>query len=111
MVLNKRTVKTLLTLPIKKQWFDMIAKGEKKEEYREIKPYYTVRFQNIGLLSKKTVNPTGDMLALILQNGYGKDAPKMMAFVRLLIRKGKPEWGAEPGKTYYVLKILNWFPV
>ena len=27
----------MLTLPIKKQWFDMILSGEKKEEYREIK--------------------------------------------------------------------------
>ena len=24
----------MLTLPIKKKWFDMIASGEKKEEYR-----------------------------------------------------------------------------
>ena len=30
----------MLTLPIKKKWFDMILSGEKKEEYREIKPYY-----------------------------------------------------------------------
>ena len=29
----------MLTLPIKKKWFDMILSGEKKEEYREIKPY------------------------------------------------------------------------
>ena len=29
----------MLTLPIKKKWFDMIVSGEKKEEYREIKPY------------------------------------------------------------------------
>ena len=26
-----------LTLSLKKQWFDMIKSGEKKEEYREIK--------------------------------------------------------------------------
>ena len=26
----------MLTLPIKKKWFDMIKSGEKKEEYREI---------------------------------------------------------------------------
>ena len=29
----------MLTLPIKKKWFDMILSGEKKEEYREIKPF------------------------------------------------------------------------
>ena len=34
----------MLTLPIKKKWFDMIFSGEKKEEYREIKPYYETRF-------------------------------------------------------------------
>ena len=36
----------MLTLPIKKKWFDMIKSGEKKEEYREIKPYWTKRFEN-----------------------------------------------------------------
>ena len=36
----------MLTLPIKKKWFDMIVSGEKKEEYREIKPYYDSRFMN-----------------------------------------------------------------
>ena len=34
----------MLTLPIKKKWFDMILSGEKKEEYREIKPYWFIRF-------------------------------------------------------------------
>ena len=34
----------MLILPIKKKWFDMIASGEKKEEYREIKTYWTSRF-------------------------------------------------------------------
>jgi len=29
-----------LTLSLNKQWFDMIKSGEKKEEYREIKPFW-----------------------------------------------------------------------
>lgn len=29
----------MLTLPIKRMWFDMIASGEKKKEYRAIKEY------------------------------------------------------------------------
>ena len=33
----------MLILPIKKKWFDMIRSGEKKEEYREIKSYWTSR--------------------------------------------------------------------
>ncbi len=36
----------MLTLPIKRMWFDMVASGEKKEEYREIKEYYDSRLLN-----------------------------------------------------------------
>ena len=32
-----------LHLTLKKKWFDMIASGKKKEEYREIKPYWFER--------------------------------------------------------------------
>lgn len=38
---------SMLVLPIKKKWFDMIASGEKKEEYREIKDYYDTRIGNV----------------------------------------------------------------
>ena len=41
----------MLILPIKKKWFDMIVSGEKKEEYREIKPYYDSRFRTLSVLS------------------------------------------------------------
>lgn len=33
-----------LTLSLKKKWFDMIASGEKQEEYREIKWLWVRRF-------------------------------------------------------------------
>lgn len=32
-----------LTLSLKKKWYDMIASGEKKEEYREITEYWNKR--------------------------------------------------------------------
>ena len=34
---------TTLYLNLKKEYFDQIKSGIKKEEYREIKPYWTVR--------------------------------------------------------------------
>lgn len=37
----------MLILPIKGKWFNMILSGDKREEYREIKPYYTTRFKKI----------------------------------------------------------------
>lgn len=36
----------MLILPIKRKWFDMILSGEKKEEYRDIKPYYDTRLMD-----------------------------------------------------------------
>ena len=97
----------MLTLPIKKQWFDMIAKGEKKEEYREIKPYFEKRFMYAGLLSYWTDDhmPTGNISKIALRNGYSHCSPTMYVYVKLTIGEGQPEWGAEPNKKYYVLHI------
>ena len=38
----------MLTLPIKKKWYDMILTGEKKEEYREIKDFYKGRLGGLA---------------------------------------------------------------
>jgi len=44
---------------------------------------------------------------LIFKNGYHKNASKIKCFIELSQGYGKKEWGAEPGKLYYVLKILS----
>ena len=41
------------------------------------------------------------------RNGYSVKSPSFAAKVRLAIGTGKNEWGAEPNKKYYVLKILE----
>ena len=88
----------MLTLPIKQKWFDMIASGFKKEEYREITPYYEARlgkYMDDGLFR------------IILRAGYRKDSPKLNCLVRGRKGTGRPEWGAEPGKEYFVLRIYE----
>lgn len=106
----------MLTLPIKKKWFDMIASGEKKEEYREIKPYYDSRFMNaFGFLLVGGQMGYGDAapkeirkpwpVPIVFRNGYSEESPEIICKCTLHFGKGKPEWGAEPGKLYYVLKI------
>lgn len=101
----------MLILPIKKKWFDMILSGEKKEEYREIKPYYMIRFSNIGLLNMELESlnyvETGNERQIMFRNGYSKNSPSFLADVSLNIGTGKTEWGAELGKKYYVLRIHN----
>lgn len=91
----------MLVLPIKKKWFDMILLGEKKEEYREIKPYYVSRF------SKLFCSYGWDKQKIMFRNGYGKDSPSFIAKCTLSVGIGKREWGAELGKKYYILKILE----
>ena len=108
--------RAMLTLPIKKKWFDMIVSGEKKEEYREIKPYYDSRFMNaFGFLLVGGQMVYGEAapeeirkpwpVSVVFRNGYSKDSPEVVCKCTLQFGKGKPEWGAEPGKLYYVLKI------
>lgn len=100
----------MLTLPIKKKWFDMILSGEKKEEYREIKPYYTSRlFKNCNFSSRDVMeNYTPDnCFEVIFRNGYSKNSPSIKCKVSCWCNYGKKEWGAEPNKLYFVLKILS----
>lgn len=42
--LTEECMSRTLDLVLKHKWFDMIACGEKKEEYREIKPFWKNRF-------------------------------------------------------------------
>lgn len=101
----------MLTLPIKKKWFDMILSGEKKEEYREIKPYYDKRLFNycrlVALEEYAYDVWSHPEFEVIFRNGYSKTSPKIKCKVNCRKDYGKTEWGAEPNKMYYVLKILS----
>ena len=88
----------MITLTIKKKWFGMIKSGEKKEEYRQIKPYYDSRFKDIG---------PEYMYKIIFRNGYSKNSPAIKCNCIIYKRCGNSDWGAIPDKEYYVLKILS----
>lgn len=75
----------MLILPIKKKWFDMIKSGEKKEEYREYKPYYALRFS-------KYFDAFDTPKPIIFRNGYSKNSPKIKCFCILRVGIGKTEW-------------------
>lgn len=90
----------MLVLPIKKKWFDMILSGEKKEEYREIKPYYDKRIGHYAI-------GTGKITTLVLRNGYSYNSPAIKCKCSISIGTGIEGWGAEPNINYYVIKILK----
>lgn len=88
----------MLTLPIKQQWFDMIRRGEKLEEYRAITPYYNARF----------LAHAGAPLTMRLRNGYSKRSPTVECVVIPFCGgSGYPAWGGVPGQRYWVLFIRS----
>jgi len=55
----------VLNLTLYRKWFDKIKSGEKKYEFRDIKPYWTKRLEG------KTYSE------IHFRNGYGKNRPFM----------------------------------
>lgn len=85
----------------------MIDSGVKVEEYREIKEFWLVRLTNY---SKKESNfPAVSFLNFLyveFQHGYSKTARRMTFEMKSIsIATGNPDWGAESGKKYFVIKL------
>jgi len=91
----------ILHLTLKKKWYDMILSGEKKEEYREIKPYWVKRFTNQA--TKDLIQP--DMIVFV--NGYGFDKPSFQVNCIDFIAdfSQHPEWGGETEKMQFIFKL------
>ena len=101
----------MLTLPIAGKWFAMILSGEKKEEYRETSAYWMTRFAKVfggcayGIVYAECLKTKSAVGEIRFRNGYGKTSPTFIAKCTLSVGTGREEWGAEPGKEYYTLKI------
>ena len=90
--------KPSLILPVKGLWLRKIWSGEKKEEYREDKPYYQ------RLLEKYRDFPS---FTVGFRAGYSQDSPMAVCLCKLKKGEGFEEWGAEKGKKYYVFELLK----
>lgn len=105
----------ILHLTLKKKWFDMVGNG-KEEEYRELTPFWISRlcdfhkgsvgglvfdFHKLGCHTLKEFDRV-----LFANGGHFGDVPKkLFEFNGIEIREGSEEWGAEPGKKYFVIKL------
>lgn len=111
----------MLTLPINKKWFDMSVNGTKKEEYRDIKPYWTKRlsgligineselFRDVKIAKDKHKTIcylTSTKPKVMYRNGYSIRSPYFIATVRLKIGYGKKEWGALD-EICYILEYVE----
>jgi hypothetical protein len=84
----------VLRLTLKKRWFDMIASGEKKEEYREIKDWI------ISRLHGKSYD------VVEFSNGYGAHVPKItVEYLGWGNGIGRAEWGATPMKPTIIIRL------
>lgn len=115
-----------LNLTLKKKWFDMIASGEKEEEYREIKQYWCNRLlwhehhaevgciQSLkdaleydaerGWLSDGVFTTVYDTVTF--KNGYSKNAPSIVLELKnITYGKAKPEWSDNWEGDVFILKL------
>ena len=100
------TTKETFHLNLKKEWFDMILSGEKKEEYRDITDYWKNRFAK--LFTTKFLGETYYPIVetITFSNGYAKDRRQFeIEWKGTMIGKGKEEWGADSDKEYYVFQL------
>ena len=127
--------KKVLKLVVSKQWFDMIASGEKTEEYRIIKDYWAKRlllvrseledpFSKLDKdLSEKWDSISPEMAKycfnspyyksvpfthVLFINGYRKDSPRIEKEIES-ITIGKPKKGLCPDKwldtEFFIIKF------
>lgn len=87
-----------LYLPLKKEWYNMIESGEKKEEYREINNYWASRLLHRHIQQFK--------LFEAVRFSYGYTNRTMTYKIESLrIGKGKPEWGAPTDHEVFIIKL------
>ena len=122
-----------LHLVLKRKWWDMIASGIKKAEYRDVTLYWAKRLLDVGLrrllkrndivgwyiTDKRYLGDLNSWLRLMIEQkdfafrnfenvcfhlGYTNT---IMTFqiLSISIGIGKNEWGTEPNKEYFVIKL------
>lgn len=115
-----------LRLSLKRKWFEMTKCGVKTEDYREINPYWIHRLiseefafdchesDEIDIRRIEThleACPNGFFKKFdynIMTLGYPRsdDTERILKLKHdgIEIRTGNPDWGAENGKLYFVIK-------
>ena len=108
-----------LDLVLKHHWYDMIASGEKKEEYREIKPYWIKRLIGDYKITNDPIIWDGIVVKATMHLEIFKPQYTLVKFHRgytnttmtfeiksIGIGKGNPKWGA-PEENVFIIKLGN----
>ena len=99
-------MKPILNLTISRRWFDMIASGEKCEEYR------TASNRQVANAYCRAINGGGFDGAplMVLRAGYRMDSPALaVEVVGMDVRSARdvrhPEWGERRGEARIVISL------
>lgn len=85
----------VLRLTLKRRWFDLIASGEKREEYREPGRWILSRLEG------------KEYAAVEFRNGYQPDAPVVrVQYLGWSYGHGRPEWGG-PGPGGELVVVIR----
>ena len=102
---------SVLRLFLTREWYDLIASGKKKEEYREFKPFYRSRIDSwVCRFHKLLHEHSGEYmkchLVIAFSLGYTKAD---MFFIGDVINPAdvrdwsiRPDWGEPCGKHYAI---------
>ena len=112
--ISNEMLPAVLRLSLKKKWFNMTKSGVKTEDYREINDYWIKRlcsdwcsgFDNVA--RENVYMPVfKEFTKNIMTLGYpsNNDKERIIEFEHkgIEIRTGNSEWGAVPGKQYFVI--------
>lgn len=114
-ILDRRSC-SVLSLVLTRKWYDMIARGEKREEYRLATEYWQKRLWNWNLAFTPKTTPVVEF-----RRGYAKNASRMAFWTMGLETAGglmpyafvaadetgkvrHPEWG-EPENAHFVIEL------
>ena len=111
MTRRRRSECSVLPLVLEGRWYDMIASGKKREEYRAATKYWRVRMENWDRRTTAVRAPVVEF-----RRGYARDAARM-AFWCLGFPVGygmrcydfrekaqHPTWG-EPASPHFVISL------
>ena len=99
----KKSECAILPLVLKKKWYNLIASGEKREEYREYKRFWSVRI--LHWLNEAQAKGLTPVVAFSL--GYKPAAMFFRVPKYPVMQSGEanhPEWG-EPAAHHYVIEL------
>lgn len=115
-----------LRLTLTKKWYIMILSGKKKEEYRQIKPFWINRLTwhefhktiididtlNAEIFANSHSLPDNDVIKrdfyeyVEFKNGYSKNAPTMIVECNgITVGNARPEWSDNFKEQCFIISL------